>query len=1080
MENNNQQPPPPNNRRWVPLPNDAERQRGDDDNDDDSDTPAPTDFPRGDAFLPPGAVAPSRRIVHARRPPQSNNNDAGGDNSAGANNNAAPSSRRIVFDFGSGGTANNNPLPVFSFGSSSTNNNNSGNNNNNAPPRPSTNNNNNSSGPAHDRSMRERRWDNIANNAPNNNNNNNGNPRLIVNGVPQNPMTDETRQLLAQLAQQLPGLLPPIRNDVPPLEERDDSTNSSPSDDEGSMPPLEDIPHLNDQNNDGDGDDSSEDMPQLLGRANADSDDNTTNDDTSDDDMPNLVIRDDSSPSTINTNHNDDSDLDDNSMPSLEDFNGNGGGGNNQNRFAALNNGGDDSSDNNSSSSSAASSIPPLMNRNGSTDEDTSSSEEEEDDIVPQPPRFVVGGTGGGGGTGGRINRNARRGGVGGGRPLRGGVGGGGNNNNNQGGGQNNDSHLARMLRSGQIIPGGGGEEEEEEEDLSDIDDDEDDDDDRIHVMDDDDEEEDGEGEQGNNDRRGDGDDGGMPPGFRRFMEDMAGFPTGRGGGGGGGGGMFGGMAPPGFPGFMMGGGGGRGGPGGDDDDFPPFVPPFLRNIINMQPGGGGNDRNRNGNGRQRRLNTIIKPDGDDSGDEYTDSEEENFDGVCTGASRCAACFRADDQTDVWRRLVTLPCCGTDGKEESSSTRFCAACMLRMATVTRSDEPGATGEYDRWDDERYEYPVKKFYSKDNVETESRRFIECPRCRNLLLVKMMGLKLIPSDDDTDDEDACDCSDCVAERRERRANRPKTKSAVDITITKPPFKLKSWYIGRRKGIAKLLWRLVYFNHGFINLDALGGEEQETNVLKLITWGVLQRVPGKNNGNIYQMDKKEQALLAPLFRLPKNASEKDTEREKELYAGTMMDTLCASYQFLKAFRIDRSLRMLNQLGVQILSAMGQLPRLPLSRGQAIAVTALNIYLISMILQLSIVLFVYLFFFIAVGSGVCYGVRRSKKAKLELWQQGCIVLGVYGLGVTCYAVIRKVSFAMLYGLVFPKAVSLLQSIHRPILRTIDASVDTLFGFLPKVGAVFQTPVTCLVVPFVSVGLYAGVKALVGSTKGS
>ena len=406
--------------------------------------------------------------------------------------------------------------------------------------------------------------------------------------------------------------------------------------------------------------------------------------------------------------------------------------------------------------------------------------------------------------------------------------------------------------------------------------------------------------------------------------------------------------------------------------------------------------------------------------------------------------------------------------------------MLRMATVTRSDEPGATGEYDRWDDERYEYPVKKFYSKDNVETESRRFIECPRCRNLLLVKMMGLKLIPSDDDTDDEDACDCYDCVAERRERRSNRPKTKSAVDITITKPPFKLKSWYIWRRKGIAKLLWRLIYFNHGFINLDALGGEEQETNVLKLITWGVLQRVPGKNNGNIYQMDKKEQALLAPLFRLPKNASDKDTEREKELYAGTMMDTLCASYQFLKAFRIDRSLRMLNQLGVQILSAMGQLPRLPLSRGQAIAVTALNIYLISMILQLSIVLFVYLFLFIAVGSGVCYGVRRSKKAKLELWQQGCIVLGVYGLGVTCYAVIRKISFAMLYGLVFPKAVSLLQSIHRPILRTIDASVDTLLGFLPKVGAVFQTPVTCLVVPFVSVGLYAGVKALVGSTKGS
>jgi len=71
--------------------------------------------------------------------------------------------------------------------------------------------------------------------------------------------------------------------------------------------------------------------------------------------------------------------------------------------------------------------------------------------------------------------------------------------------------------------------------------------------------------------------------------------------------------------------------------------------------------------------------------------------------------------------------------------------MLRMATTTRSEDPAVTGEYDRWDDERYEYPVKKFYSKDNLETESRRFIECPRCRNLLLVKIMGLRTVPNDD-----------------------------------------------------------------------------------------------------------------------------------------------------------------------------------------------------------------------------------------------------------------------------------------------------------------------------------------------
>lgn len=403
--------------------------------------------------------------------------------------------------------------------------------------------------------------------------------------------------------------------------------------------------------------------------------------------------------------------------------------------------------------------------------------------------------------------------------------------------------------------------------------------------------------------------------------------------------------------------------------------------------------------------------------------------------------------------------------------------MLRMATVVRSDEPGATGEYDRWDDERYEYPVRKFYNKDNVETESRRFIECPRCRNLLMVKMMGLKLIPNDDDTDDEDACDCSDCVAERRERRANRPKTKSAVDITITKPPFKQKRWYIGRKKGIAKLLWKLLHSNHAFISLEALGGEEQKANVVKLITWGVLHRVPGKNNENIYRMDKKEQGLLAPLFQLPKNASDKDKERERELQTMTGIDTLYSSYCFLKVFRIDRSLRMLNQAGVVALTVWGALPRLPLSRGQAIVVTTLNIYLLSLVLQLAIILVVYLFFFFAVGYAVCYCVKRSRKTKLQLWQQGCLTLGAYGIGVTCGAVIRRASFAMLYGLVFPKSVSLLHSIHRPIVRAIDASIDTVSGFFPKV---LQYPVTCLTAPYVLVGLYAGVQALVGSNKNS
>lgn len=399
--------------------------------------------------------------------------------------------------------------------------------------------------------------------------------------------------------------------------------------------------------------------------------------------------------------------------------------------------------------------------------------------------------------------------------------------------------------------------------------------------------------------------------------------------------------------------------------------------------------------------------------------------------------------------------------------------MLRMATTTRSEDPAVTGEYDRWDDERYEYPVKKFYSKDNLETESRRFIECPRCRNLLLVKIMGLRTVPNDDyddddDTDDEDACDCSDCMMERRRERANQAMTKTASSIAITKPPFKLKSLYIGRRRGIAKLLWRLLHLHHGFIHLEALGGEDQKTNVLKLITWGVLERVPGKNNDNIYRMDKKDQALLSPLLWLSKNASEKDKDRQKELYACIMMDTFFVCVHFLKKLRPDRSLRMFNQLGVQILAWVEALPRLPLTPGQTLVVTAWNIYSTMLILQLSVILVVYLFFFGTVGYGVFYGMKRADKTKHGLSQQAVFALWVCGLGVTCYAVIRKVTFSLLYGLLFPKVISVIHSIHQTMLRSIVSSIFTLYDFLlPDVGSVLEYPAVYLVTPYILVGVY-------------
>ena len=51
----------------------------------------------------------------------------------------------------------------------------------------------------------------------------------------------------------------------------------------------------------------------------------------------------------------------------------------------------------------------------------------------------------------------------------------------------------------------------------------------------------------------------------------------------------------------------------------------------------------------------------------------------------------------------------------------------------------------------------------------------------------------------------------------------------------------------------------------------------------------------------------------------------------------------------------------------------------------------------------------------------------------------------------------------------------HRLI---IGAATNAVGGLIPNVAPVMQNPATVLVTPFVSVGLYAGFKVLVGSQR--
>jgi len=279
----------------------------------------------------------------------------------------------------------------------------------------------------------------------------------------------------------------------------------------------------------------------------------------------------------------------------------------------------------------------------------------------------------------------------------------------------------------------------------------------------------------------------------------------------------------------------------------------------------------------KENLCSRIRPDDDEE-----DSDEGDLNEEC-GTARCAACFRIDEPTHKWRRLVTLPCCGTKGREEKSSTRFCAACILKLA-VTRADSAN-TGEYRSYDDEPDEYPVRKFYSK-SVQSDNRRFCECPRCRDVLLVKIKGLKTVLLDDSEDDDSdcGCDCSDCEREREEKRASRLDSKTAKSISIHIPSFKAKCWYIGRKKGLAKLMWKISLLHHNLLSFEALGGDESRGEILKLAGYGIINKVPGKRNTNVYRIDKDNQTNLIKFFKLPKKPSEKDEKSEMMLVSNVL----------------------------------------------------------------------------------------------------------------------------------------------------------------------------------------------------
>ena len=386
-------------------------------------------------------------------------------------------------------------------------------------------------------------------------------------------------------------------------------------------------------------------------------------------------------------------------------------------------------------------------------------------------------------------------------------------------------------------------------------------------------------------------------------------------------------------------------------------------------------------------LSKNIKP-VDYDPDEESSDDDDYGNHQDDAKSRCAACFRTDKPDNKWRHLVTLPCCGTNGREAKSSTRFCAACMLKLA-VTRPHSSN-TSEYRLYDDEPDEFPVRKFYKK-SLQTDNRRFCECPRCRDILLVKIKGVKpALEDDDDEDSDDQCDCSDCEAERKEQNSD---VKTAKSISVHRPSFKAKCWYIGRKRGVAKLLWKVSLLYHNFIPYEALGGDEEKATILKLIGWGILGKAAGKNNTTIYRIDQTHQAKLIKFFR-NKNPSEKDQKTMSNMDQELGALVAYAAWRHLcDEYRLDRSLRLVNRLNFLALHFNDFLPPLPLSWCQEQVLTALVVVSVALILQFVCVLAVYAAAFGGVGISVCYMLRKSNNIQRNWWQIILISYCIYKL---------------------------------------------------------------------------------------
>jgi hypothetical protein len=200
---------------------------------------------------------------------------------------------------------------------------------------------------------------------------------------------------------------------------------------------------------------------------------------------------------------------------------------------------------------------------------------------------------------------------------------------------------------------------------------------------------------------------------------------------------------------------------------------------------------------------------------------------------------------------------------------------------------------------------------------------------------------------------------------------------MNIVRPSFMTKVRHVGRKRGMAPLLWKMAYLPRNIITKEGLGGDAESARISKLVGWGLL-----KKNGGVYYLEKEEQDSLLRLFHVERDES--DEEEDWKMYTEFIPCLLCAVWDLVKKVQLGRALRMLNHWGVLYHYFPGRLPPLPHNVGQRVVVSGLNVFCTCIFLRLSLALAVNCGLLFGTVFIVCwtlrYSARQTDKMKRDI----------------------------------------------------------------------------------------------------